>query len=533
MKRYQAVLLSIFSAFLLSLPWLHILPGFILLVALVPLLILNDKLNDRNNSGIHINFLGYAFLTFFLWNLITTWWIFYASVTGMFIIITCNAFIMSVVWWLFNLISRRYPSKMADFTLIVLWLGLEYLQYNWPVEWPWLTLGNGFANNPKLIQWYEYTGVLGGSFWILVSNILIFRFYKVLSTKRFGLSVRSLFFIFLFILAPSIYSVIRYNNYVEKGDDYDIAVLQPNVDPYQEKFVEDPEEQLLSLLELTDSLLTNDVDYVLGPETALHPLWENDSITNHPYIYPFYERTLNRPKLKIVLGATTKVLYNTYDEIPATARKKDDTNQYYDVFNSALQIDHTGIIQTYHKSKLVSGVEKMPFSKYLKFMNNLIVDLGGTTGSLGSQKEPSVFASDSGTSIAPVICYESIFGEYVTKYIRKGAKLIFVMTNDGWWKNSPGVSQHLSYARLRAIETRRSIARSANTGISAFINQRGDIISQTKLGKKTGLKGNLKANDKITFYTIYGDYIGRISAFIAALLLLYYLSRINLTDRFN
>ena len=133
-----------------------------------------------------------------------------------------------------------------------------------------------------------------------------------------------------------------------------------------------------------------------------------------------------------------------------------------------------------------------------------------------------------GTKIAPVICYESVFGEYITSYVQKGAQLIFIITNDGWWKNTPGYKQHMSFARLRAVETRRSIARSANTGISCYINQRGDVMQPTKWWVEASVKGKLNINSTITFYVKYGDYIARISLFSSILLLM-----IMLSERFR
>src|SRR5207247_2436074 len=110
------------------------------------------------------------------------------------------------------------------------------------------------------------------------------------------------------------------------------------------------------------------------------------------------------------------------------------------------------------------------------------IDLGGTSGSLGMQKERTVFKTQSTINnpqsaifIAPAICYESIYGDFLSAYIRNGAEFIAVITNDGWWGDTPGYIQHENYARLAAIEFRRDIARSANTGISCFINQKGDI----------------------------------------------------------
>jgi apolipoprotein N-acyltransferase len=119
-----------------------------------------------------------------------------------------------------------------------------------------------------------------------------------------------------------------------------------------------------------------------------------------------------------------------------------------------------------------------------------------------------------------VICYESVFGEYVTEYIKKGSNLIFVITNDGWWGDTPGHRQHFTFSRLRAIETRRSIARSANTGISAFIDQRGDAFQVTRYWEPDVIRQTINANDKMTFYVRYGDYIGRLSSFVAIVLVL-------------
>ncbi|MBY0424414.1 MAG: apolipoprotein N-acyltransferase, partial [Cytophagales bacterium] len=119
------------------------------------------------------------------------------------------------------------------------------------------------------------------------------------------------------------------------------------------------------------------------------------------------------------------------------------------------------------------------------------------------------------------VCYESIYGEFVGEYIKKGAGFIAIITNDGWWGNTPGHKQHLAYACLRAIETRKSVARSANTGISAFINQRGDIVRQTEWWKMDALSENLKANDRITFYVQWGDYIGKICILLTVLVIGY------------
>ena len=145
------------------------------------------------------------------------------------------------------------------------------------------------------------------------------------------------------------------------------------------------------------------------------------------------------------------------------------------------------------------------------------------------KKREVFFSNDNIIKIAPVICYESIYGEYVTEYIKKGANFIFILANDAWWGNTQGHLQHASYAKLRAIETRRSIARSANTGISCFINSKGEIINKIDWDKEGVIIEDIHANDKLTFYVNFGDYIGRIALFIG----IFYLLQLILFIRIN
>jgi len=169
----------------------------------------------------------------------------------------------------------------------------------------------------------------------------------------------------------------------------------------------------------------------------------------------------------------------------------------------------------------------MPYPQYLKFLKKLTLRLGGTFRSLGIQEEREVFtSSEDSIRIAPVICYESVYGEYVGDYIKAGANYIFVITNDGWWGNTPGHRQHNALSTLRAIETRRSVARSANTGISCLIDQKGDIISRLPYWERGALIGEINANDRLTFYVQHGDFIGIISFYITLILLAGILVRI-------
>src|SRR5690606_38257793 len=196
--------------------------------------------------------------------------------------------------------------------------------------------------------------------------------------------------------------------------------------------------------------------------------------------------------------------FQTYSE-PLTPTAREWDGVYYDHFNAVVMIENSPQIRFYHKSKLVPGVEQLAFGSALAFMKPLFKAFGGTTGGYGRQDQPSVLYAQSGIGAAPVVCYESIWANYVAKYVRQGAQFIAVVTNDGWWGNTSGKDQHFDYAHLRAIETTPWVARAANTGISGFIDQKGDVIQQSEWWVPYSASQEINLNETLTIYVRYGD----------------------------
>jgi apolipoprotein N-acyltransferase len=373
---------------------------------------------------------------------------------------------------------------------------------------------------------------MGGSLWVLLINVLLFKsflaFFYHAPLKR---KLSSIVFVLLALLLPILVSVKLYNSYEEQKQPVEVVVVQPNIDPYYEKFYGMAESDQIDLLaDLATSKITDTTAFVVCPETAF-PMgyWEHE--LEHTYGVERMRKLIGDfPRLRVVTGLSSKRIYAPGEALSPTARSYNDgTGNHYDFYNTALQIDASDTLQLYHKSKLVLGVEKMPFGTLLKPLEELSIDLGGASGSLGTEEEAFNFEGKQGSlsshPIAPVICYESIYGEYLTDYIRKGAAFIFIITNDGWWEDTPGYRQHLAYSSLRAIETRRSIARSANTGISAFVDQRGEIHQPTAWWTRTAIRETINANERLTYYVKNGDYIGRVAAFFALLLLAWLITR--------
>jgi apolipoprotein N-acyltransferase len=524
MVRKKLLLLSVISGLMLSLPWISTSFSLVLFFAFVPLLVVEDQIFRQKQSQRSIVLFFHAFVTLFIWNVLSTWWIAYVSFSGMLLITGINAFLMACVWWMMHLVRRRFAVQTGYFSLIVFWLTFEYLHFHWSIQWPWMTLGNGFANSVQLIQWYEYTGVLGGSLWILLANILLFLVYKGFSDKNFSRSLQLSVWVLLLISLPVCGSLYRYYTYSENGKTREIVVLQPNINPYSEKFSGiNADEQTLRLISLAETIVTDSTDYVLAPETALATMWEGGKMKQNQILIPINSFINKYPRIRFVAGAITQKRLGTNENISYSARRTGDGG-FYDVFNSALLLDYSLNVQIGHKSILVSGVEKMPFQKYFSFLGKYVINIGGVGGSLSSAIQPTVFEGASHDKIGSVICFESAFGEYVGSTVKKGANLIFIMTNDGWWKDSPGITQHFAFSRLRAVETRRSLVRSANTGISGFINERGDVIKKTNINSCVAVSAKICMSDRITFYVKYGDYLGRLSLYLSGLMLVYLLA---------
>ncbi len=518
---WRGLALSSASGLLLGIGFPDILPiPWLLLVGFVPLLLLEHEVSEQSGKAKRWTVFKYAYNTFVIWNVIATYWVANTAFAAGIFAIWVNALLMCIPFVLFHT-TRWIMPGLRYAGLVCYWLLFEYIHLNWELTWPWLTLGNGFAEYPSLVQWYAYTGVFGGSLLILLANVLGLQIWQGISA---GTTYRKpLFQLLALVLIPFFISVMMYQTYEPQGMPRRVAVVQPNFEPHYIKFRMPERLQMDQFIKLSQAVLSEETDYLVYPETSFGFV-ETGSINNYATIQRLREAFAEYPGLKLVTGVNAFHVFKEGEPLSDAVRERIrggglDTMRY-EVLNAAIQVDMSNEdIPLYRKSKLVPGPEIFPFKNILFFVKPLVERLEGTTAGLGTQEAPSVLSSDAG-KVAPAICYESIFGEYVAGYIRKGAQAIFIMTNDGWWDHTAGHRQHLYFASLRAIETRRSIARSANTGISAFINQRGDILEATSYDEAAAIERELLFNDEITFYVIWGDLIARIAMFGAALLLL-------------
>ncbi len=506
--------LALFSGLLLSASWPTY--GFSVLIffAFVPLFWLEKQTRKEANWKLFLC----SYLSFVIWNGLTTWWLWNASAFGMLFAVLVNALLMSILFLSYRWVSRKWPQKVAFIYFVCSWMSFEKLHLHWDFSWPWLNLGHVFSESTAWIQWYEYTGVFGGSLWILIINILL---YKVLLTRQPQQRSRNFSLALLAVALPIAISLGIYPRN-ENHAQISVAIVQPNIDPYKEKY----NKSNLDLLVDLKAQFENQEPFpsiILLPETYFAEGF-GESLTQ--FSKSLLSMAINdwlkpHPETQIISGIQFYKTYNSKHYKTDTSNKISDS-LWVDFFNSSFVYPHVKGAQIYHKSKLVVGVENLPYRSVIEpVLGNIMLDLGGTVYSRATQKNRSVFQTIEGEKIAPIICYESVYGSFVADYVKEGATLLAIQTNDGWWGETQGHKQHLSYAKLRAIETRKYVLRSANTGISALINPQGQIETQLPYNQKGVLRVDVPVIEGETFYVKNGDFLARIALFVWGLIFLF------------
>jgi len=508
-KKWFPLVLAISSSLLLWLGWPPFKLPFLLFVGFIPLFYLDHHLSNETKGPRKI--FWYTFLSLLLFNILTTWWVWNASPGGAIFMVLFDTFLMSIPFWAYRKSKNIMGTRKALIAFLFYWIVIEYLHSHWQFSFPWLSLGHGFSATPAWVQWFEVTGVSGGTLWILGLNTLIF--YTILQTTIVRLAS-----IVLGIVAPLVLSFWIGSRAVEAYDKKQIVVLQPNIDPYEKFGSADYMSQARAFLEMIKDSVDSETDLVVFPETALVEHLDEDRFKQNQVINLLSDFCAEHPGLKLLTGASTHRFYKDGEERSPTVRKT-ASGYEYESYNTALLIGPNGVEQKYHKSKLVPGVEKMPYPKVLGILDKLSIDLGGISGSLASDPAPVVFGTDS-FQYAPLICYESVFYDYANRFVSGGSNLMMVITNDGWWKNTAGYRQHKDYARLRAIENRREVIRSANTGISCRIDVYGNVHEATSWWVPAVIRTEAKLYRQSTFFSRNGDGIGRVASVIAILTLL-------------
>lgn len=533
MKWYKIVLMSLLCGLLLSLSWYPHGLAFLIFFALIPMIFVSDELLKKGSKVPFWKGLIFAYPGFVLWNTVTTYWISYCTVPGGIAAVVLNALLETLVFALWHSCRKKitqtwvHPIMFAAF-----WMAFEYLHLNWDLTWPWLNLGNVFATCPHVVQWYSVTGACGGTLWIIATNFIFYYLIKSIKKDRrrtIALSTSAFVLLFLPMLTSAIMLKSVEKN-INKNIPMEVLVVQPNTDVWNEQFKLSNYTQAERILNICQPVLSSKTNLVVCPESCLPhtvsmQLMENNSWPGTTSLYGGFALIdsviAQYPNLNFILGLST---YQGFDHKASETAQQLAQNIYIDLYNTAMCYGQQQYNGHHHKSRLVPGVEALPFPKIFGFLSDLLVDLGGSHGSLGKDDGYRVFpikVGDSTVNICSSICYESIYGEHTSRFVKAGANILTIITNDSWWNDSPGHTQHFEMARLRAIENRRYVLRAANGGTSAVINPMGDVLQQTEYLQRTVLKDTVYAQKELTFYSKHGDYLAWIAIIASAILFLF------------
>lgn len=445
-----------------------------------------------------------GFAGFLIFNVITTYWLMVATIVAGIPAMVANAILMTIPFSVMKLARERFNQPLLiAFLQASAWVAFEFLHHRWDLAWPWLTLGNGFSNAIPFIQYISVTGALGISFWVIFVSSLLYHVIKQPEGRHIWPASTA-------ALLPLAISLAMFWSYTdEPSDSLEIAVMQPNYDSYLDMAgYDDPYEPLENLLEFTDSVRTGNTALTLWPENALigniergYPARMDNLIMSYAGMWDF----------PVISGASVIRYYEDH-EIPDLYRGY-YRGMPYNVFNAAVAHYPDRTITHYEKGKLVPFIERFPFVDFLSRFEFTGVDWGAIA-IFGKGIDRTMFDVE-GHQIPALICYDSVYPDWVRKFVLDGAGIITVITNDGWWGNTSGHIQHYDYARLRAIENRRTVIRSANNGLSGAIGPDGRIHVKTEYWTRDGFVYDASIYDTTTFYTRHGDLIGWMSLFSA------------------
>lgn len=474
----------------------------------------------------------YTYAIFLLWNLLCCYWLSLTALgagsigegilnaTAGILAVTLNPALMSIPFQFYSRVRWSVHPYLAAGCLILFWIAFEYLHFNWDLSWSWLTLGHALSPWPGYIQYAELTGVLGVSLHILVGNLLLYVLYRrFFYLKRFflpGFGAAVAWFVLPFVLHLVLLNPSRDILQTEAG--LKVRIVQPNIDPFLKYNYYTPTEQVQHFADLILENPLDSIDLIVLPETAIPRPHNLLGLQRSRILQPLWA-IVDSFQVPILTGFEEYRIFESKEEAPASARQ-DVRGFWVDNYNSAtiLRPDHR--MDSYQKSKLVPMVERMPFLDLLSGLKAWNLDLGTGMGGYGLPDTMKSLAVNEDLNVGMMICYESEYADFVRHTASLGADFLAIITNDGWWSQSSGYIQHAHMASLRAIENRRAIVRSANTGTSLFVDVTGRTSGETDWWTPCTVDGEIRLYSGTTFYAKHGDYVGRIAFWLSLLVIL-------------
>lgn len=371
-----------------------------------------------------------------------------------------NSLVMLLPFYITIQIKKHLSFHFILPIFIFLWILTEILHHYWFLSFTWLILGNIFSINTKYIQWYEYTTVIGGTFWVLICNLILYYFLS----NRYKLVF---FIVFLFISLFPIYlslKIIKNKNNCKKESYLEVLIVNAI---FENKKMTD-QQKMKTLLKLIHSKISKNTDYILLPETIFSEnIWETEIQQSIQYI-TLKNILVNYPKTKVIIGANLNKITSSKE-----SHLKNSIGISYKKYNVAIEINTNNTIKIKEKDVFVPIEEYIPpFLSFINIPSLYLSKSSSNNHSFNIDKNKSIFIS---------ICYEMVNSFFVKTKIKNSDQIIFMLANESFFNQSEiGRWQYWNICKLRSIENRKYIVKSSSRGYAGLIDDYGKDVSVIK-----------------------------------------------------
>ena len=515
LKHNMLLYLACISGVLFGYGWPPHKSFFLLFFSFVPIFFIEK--NTIETKYPILLFLVYTYLSLVIWNVLATYWLFQTSVRAALLIYFIHPFTMLLPFVFYKLVKKRLGVKLGYISFICFYISYEYLIHHWEFAYPFLVIGNGLSVYPELAQWYEYTGVLGGTAWILGINIFI---YLLIESK---FEVKHSMICLGIIVVPSIISYAIYQLYPDNtGQSIKVAAVHTNIDAKTEKYKLSSDTLIARYFKTIKKNGGQEVDLIVLPESAIpNAGWMEDVSVNSQF--KEIQRNIESMHTDLVTGLIISELEKNASDHSSPLVRETQDGHYYRTYTGAMLFRNLdGKLQFRSKQKMVPIEETLPYPKYFSFLREYIGSMGGFMfSSRGINND--IMTTSSGARFTYLICYESIFSDLTRSLVKKGADIILVGLNESWYKNLKAADQFMYYNALRAIENRRFVVRASNDGTTSFINAKGKIIKSFNQFVPNSLLSSAYVNSEVTLYTKFGNWFGIFNILLAIIIFFYFI----------
>lgn len=512
---YGRLLFSFLSGIILYFAWPTNDFYPIIFIGFIPLLFALRALVKLNARLKYIQAFLLTFLTFFIWTSLALLWLYKTASDSHLLVVIFTSLNYSLFLAFFPLVYNKIGQTVAVIYFASAILFVDWISQIFLLSTPYFNLGLGLGKAPWLIQHYKWIGIEGGSLWIILVNLLLFR---MIVNKSYKLK-KQVPLLFVAVIIPII-SLITYNIPESSDKNTNAIIHHANFNPATEETFETPTKIIDQLFEATFNNLEKEPTLVVWPETVVIRLGWLHRLDTEPVVQHIKSKLKNYPNTTLVFGAIGFSHAQNKKEITEYTTYVPEGNYYYNTHNVAVTVRANLPTTIKSKEMFIPFHERIPYVETLPFMKKLVKTIGRKVMFNKYEKGNQLTEDINGNRYVSVLCYESLFSIFMIKKSSEKIGAILVHANEHWLKDINGSEQYLYKNVPIAIQAGKPLLRSSNCGVSSLITSKGDIITPTNEKTSKNIACNLNLNYQPTVYYYISGIIYKLSGIVLLLVII-------------